>query len=96
MLRTDCLANRSAAHGDIEIPDYAEAMRQFRIFISEANHNQPGNPRELAARIVELTRLQSPPARFVLATMRSNGRMRRSTSSRRRIARSADLARWAT
>lgn len=65
MLRTDFLDDRSAAHGDIDIPDYAEAVKQFRSFIAEANHNQPGDPKALAAHIVELASSDEPPARLV-------------------------------
>jgi NAD(P)-dependent dehydrogenase (short-subunit alcohol dehydrogenase family) len=65
MLRTDFLDDRSAAHGDIDIPDYAEAIKQFRSFIAEANHNQPGDPKALAAYIVELASSDEPPARLI-------------------------------
>lgn len=65
MLRTDFLDDRSATHADIDIPDYAEAMRQFRSFIAEANHNQPGDPQALAAHIVKLALSDAPPPRLV-------------------------------
>ena len=65
MLRTNFLDDRSATHGDIDIPDYAEAVSEFRSFIAEADHNQPGDPKALAARIVELASSEKPPARFV-------------------------------
>ena len=65
MLRTDFLDDRSAAHGDIDVPDYAEAIEQFRSFIAQANHNQPGDPRKLAAKIVVLAAWKEPPARFI-------------------------------
>ena len=65
MLRTDFLDDKSAAHGDIDVPDYAEATRQFRSFIAAANHNQPGDPAVLAERIVSLGMSNEPPARFV-------------------------------
>lgn len=65
MLRTDFLDAGSARHGAIEIADYSEAVSQFRSFISGASGNQPGDPTDLAARIVELAALPSPPQRFV-------------------------------
>lgn len=65
MLRTDFLDDRSAAHGDVEIEDYAEAIEQFRAFIAGANHNQPGDPAALAARIVALATADALPARLV-------------------------------
>lgn len=65
MLRTDFLDNRSANHGDIDISDYTDAVRQFRSFIAEANHNQPGDPAMLASKIVTLASAGDPPARFV-------------------------------
>ncbi|KPQ23665.1 MAG: hypothetical protein HLUCCA13_13015 [Halomonas sp. HL-48] len=65
MLRTDFLDDKSAEHGDIDVPDYAEATRQFRSFIAAANHNQPGDPVMLAERIVSLGMSNKPPARFI-------------------------------
>ncbi|WP_163574982.1 SDR family NAD(P)-dependent oxidoreductase [Halomonas faecis] len=65
MLRTDFLDDKSAAHGDIEVLDYAEATKQFRSFIAAANHNQPGDPTTLAERIVTLGMSNEPPVRFV-------------------------------
>lgn len=65
MLRTDFLDDTSAAHGDIAIADYAEAVSQFRSFIAGANHNQPGDPQALAGRIVDIASQGEPPSRFV-------------------------------
>ena len=65
MLRTDFLDDKSASHGDIEVLDYAEAIDHFRAFIGQANHNQPGDPKKLAATIVTLAGSDQPPARFV-------------------------------
>ena len=92
MLRTDFLDDRSAAHGDIDIPDYAEALSQFRAFIAGANHNQPGDPKALAACIVRLVELDEPPARFVFgddALEWSNGKVNQLKAE---IAWSADFA----
>jgi len=65
MMRTDFLDASSARHGDIDIPDYAEAVAQFQAFIRDANHRQPGDPAALAARIVEMAAMPSVPPRFV-------------------------------
>lgn len=65
MLRTEFLDAGSARHGDIEIADYSEAVSKFRSFIAGASGTQAGDPADLAARIVELAALPSPPARFV-------------------------------
>lgn len=65
MMRTDFLDPSAARHGDIDIPDYAEAVARFEAFIRDANHRQPGDPAALAARIVELAATPSMPPRFV-------------------------------
>lgn len=65
MMRTDFLDASSARHGDVEITDYADAVAQFRSFIEGANHTQPGDPAELAARLVELAASPSVPARLL-------------------------------
>lgn len=95
MLRTDFLDTRSAVHGDIDIPDYAEALRQFRAFIAEANHKQPGDPKALAARIAELARSEAPPARFVFGEDALEWANAKVDQLKAQIARSADLARSA-
>ena len=65
MLNTDFLDNSSVKHGDIEIADYTEAAAQFRSFIEDVNHKQPGDPKVLAAQIAEFVISPSPPARLV-------------------------------
>lgn len=65
MMRTDFLDAGSVRHGDIDIPDYAEAVATFQAYISDANHRQPGDPAALAARIVELAAMPSIPPRFI-------------------------------
>lgn len=65
MMRTDFLDASSARHGDIDIPDYAEAIASFQAFISGANHRQPGDPAALAARIVGMTAASPVPPRLV-------------------------------
>jgi NAD(P)-dependent dehydrogenase (short-subunit alcohol dehydrogenase family) len=65
MLRTDFMDQKSASFGSIDIPDYAEAVEQYRAFVDAANGNQPGDPGLLAARIVALASQDEVPARFV-------------------------------
>ncbi|MBR9764858.1 MAG: SDR family oxidoreductase [Rhodobacteraceae bacterium] len=65
MMRTDFLDASSARHGDIEIADYTEAACQFRAFIEGANHQQPGNPTELARRLARLAGEAEPPKRVL-------------------------------
>lgn len=63
MLRTDFLDRKSASFGSIDIPDYAEAIAQYRAFVDGANGNQPGDPKLLAARIVALVSQGEVPSR---------------------------------
>lgn len=65
MLRTDFMDSKSARFGSIDIPDYAEAIAQYRAFVEGANGNQPGDPKLLAARIVALALLGEVPSRLV-------------------------------
>jgi NAD(P)-dependent dehydrogenase (short-subunit alcohol dehydrogenase family) len=65
MMRTDFLSDRSMRQGGLDVPDYADAVAQFRTFIASANHQQPGDPAQLAARIVALAATPSPPERLV-------------------------------
>ena len=65
MLRTEFMDTRSAGFGSIAIPDYAEAVAQYRAFIDAANGHQPGDPAVLAHRIVSLASLDDAPLRFV-------------------------------
>lgn len=65
MLRTDFMDGKSASFGSIDIPDYADAVAQYRSFVDGANGNQPGNPKLLAARIVELVSQDEVPSRIV-------------------------------
>ncbi|MEN2991157.1 SDR family NAD(P)-dependent oxidoreductase [Tistrella sp. BH-R2-4] len=65
MLRTDFMDSKSARFGSIDIPDYAEAVAQYRAFVDGANGNQPGDPKRLAARIVALASQAEAPSRLV-------------------------------
>jgi NAD(P)-dependent dehydrogenase (short-subunit alcohol dehydrogenase family) len=63
LMRTDFLSDRSMRQGGLDVPDYADAVAQFRTFIASANHQQPGDPAQLAARIVALAATPSPAPR---------------------------------
>lgn len=65
MLRTDFMDRKSASFGSIDIPDYAEAIAQYRAFVDQANGNQPNDPKLLAARIVALASQSEPPSRLI-------------------------------
>jgi NAD(P)-dependent dehydrogenase (short-subunit alcohol dehydrogenase family) len=65
MLRTDFMDRKSASFGSIDIPDYAEAIAQYRAFVDSANGNQPNDPKLLAARIVALASQAEAPPRLV-------------------------------
>lgn len=65
MLRTEFMDPTSARFRSIEIPDYAEAIAQYRAFIGEANGKQPGDPKLLAAQIVALASQGEVPSRFI-------------------------------
>lgn len=65
MMRTEFMDGKSASFGSIDIPDYAEAMAQYRSFLDGANGNQPGDPKLLAARIVALASQDTTPPRLI-------------------------------
>ncbi|WP_226584543.1 SDR family NAD(P)-dependent oxidoreductase [Acuticoccus sediminis] len=65
MLRTDFMDQKSASFGSIHIPDYAEAVAQYRSFVNGANGNQPGDPKRLAAQIVMLASQGEVPSRLI-------------------------------
>jgi NAD(P)-dependent dehydrogenase (short-subunit alcohol dehydrogenase family) len=65
MLRTDFMDEKSASFGTIDIPDYAEAVVQYRAFVEEANGNQPNDPKLLAARIGALASQEEVPSRLI-------------------------------
>lgn len=65
MMKTDFLDQSSMRQGNIDIADYADAVAQFRAFIDNANHRQPGDPSQLAAKLIALADRQDTPERFV-------------------------------
>ena len=90
MLRTDFMDGKSASFGSIEIPDYAEAVAQYRSFVDGANGNQPGDPKLLAARIVALASQDEAPARLVFGDDARRWAGAKVEQLRREIAQSAD------
>ena len=92
MLRTEFLDDSSARHADIEIADYAEAVARFRSFIADANGKQPGDPAELAARIVEIAASPSPPARLVFGDDALQWAAEKINRLKAEVEHSADLA----
>ncbi|WP_207485570.1 SDR family NAD(P)-dependent oxidoreductase [Arenibaculum pallidiluteum] len=90
MLRTDFMDQKSASFGSIDIPDYAEAIAQYRAFVKEANGNQPGDPKLLAARIVALASQGEAPSRFVFGDDARQWASAKVDQMRREIAQSAD------
>lgn len=90
MLRTDFMDASSASFGSIDIPDYAEAVAQYRSFVKQANGNQPGNPKLLAERIVGLASQDQVPARLVFGDDAKQWITAKIDQLRQEIARSAD------
>lgn len=90
MLRTDFMDGKSASFGSIDIPDYAEAIAQYRAFVDAANGNQPGDPNRLAARIVAIALLAEPPSRLVFGDDARQWAGAKVDQLRQEIAQSAD------
>ncbi|MCR4267276.1 SDR family NAD(P)-dependent oxidoreductase [Nitratireductor sp. ZSWI3] len=90
MLRTDFMDGKSARFGSIDIPDYAEAVAQYRAFVDGANGNQPGDPKLLAERIVALASQGEAPARLVFGDDARQWAGAKVDQLRQEIARSAD------
>ncbi|MEN4980893.1 SDR family oxidoreductase [Erwinia billingiae] len=63
--RTDFLDKSSASFGDGDLPDYHKRSEAFRQWHARMNHRQIGDPARLAAAVVTLSRMPSPPQRFV-------------------------------
>lgn len=90
MLRTDFMDRKSARFGSIDIPDYAEAVAQYRAFVEGANGNQPGDPKLLAARIVTLASQDEAPSRLVFGDDARQCASAKIDQLRQEIAESAD------
>lgn len=90
MLRTDFMDGKSASFGSVDIPDYAEAVAQYRAFVDGANGNQPGDPKLLAAQIVALASQGEAPSRLVFGDDARQWAGAKVDQLRQEIARSAD------
>ena len=90
MLRTDFMDQKSASFGSIDIPDYAEAVAQYRAFVDRANGNQPGDPKLLAARIVALASEVGAPLRLIFGEDARQWADAKVDQLRQEIAQSAD------
>ncbi len=90
MLRTDFMDQKSASFGSIDIPDYAEAIAQYRAFVDGANGNQPGDPKKLAAQIVALASQGEVPSRLVFGDDARQWAGAKVDQLRQAIAQSAD------
>lgn len=90
MLRTDFMDGKSASFGTIDIPDYAEAIAQYRAFVEGANGNQPGDPTLLAARIVALVSQDEVPSRLIFGDDARQWAGAKVDQLRQEIAQSAD------
>ena len=90
MLRTDFMDGKSASFGSIDIPDYAEAVAQYRAFVDGANGNQPGDPKLLAARIGALASQGEAPSRLVFGDDARQWAGAKVDQLRQEIAQSAD------
>ena len=65
MMRTNFLDPSTARQGNVEIPDYAEAVESFRSFIEQANGAQQNDPGDLAALIVAEASSPNPTRRLL-------------------------------
>ncbi|WP_242128115.1 SDR family NAD(P)-dependent oxidoreductase [Sphingobium sp. Sx8-8] len=90
MLRTDFMDRKSASFGSIDIPDYAEAIAQYRAFVDEANGNQPNDPSLLAARIVARASQDGLSSRLIFGDDALAWAGAKVDQLRQEIARSAD------
>lgn len=62
--RTDFLDESSLQVGKNIIDDYSETSGQLRQAAASINHNQPGDPRRLAAALITLVDAETPPLRM--------------------------------
>jgi NAD(P)-dependent dehydrogenase (short-subunit alcohol dehydrogenase family) len=90
MLRTDFMDQMSASFGSIDIPDYAEAIAQYRAFVDGASGNQPNDPMVLAARIVALASQAEAPSRLIFGDDARQWAGGKVDQLRKEIAQSAD------
>ena len=64
VFRTDFMDASSIRYGSLALADYAEATAGFRAFTDSMNGKQEGDPKKLAAAIIELAASPQPPLHF--------------------------------
>ena len=68
VFRTEFMDPASVRYGAGQVADYAEATAAFRAFTDTMSGKQAGDPRKLAAAIVELAGTPQPPLHFAAGT----------------------------
>jgi NAD(P)-dependent dehydrogenase (short-subunit alcohol dehydrogenase family) len=63
--RTDFLTGESLRFSGVVVEDYTPRRATVRASFENRNGNQPGDPVRLARAFVELSRVETPPARFL-------------------------------
>lgn len=64
--RTNFLDESSLSRTENIIEDYAETVGAMRDFATQANHNQPGDPKKLADAFIQLAAAENPPVHLLL------------------------------
>jgi NAD(P)-dependent dehydrogenase (short-subunit alcohol dehydrogenase family) len=96
--RTDFLDTSSLLVGTDIIADYEASSGKVRDFAAGMNHNQPGNPEQLATVVVALADTRMPPLRLPLGTdtlqaiAEKNAYVADETRTWERVSRSTDFA----
>jgi NAD(P)-dependent dehydrogenase (short-subunit alcohol dehydrogenase family) len=96
--RTDFLDASSLLVGADIIADYEASSGKVRDFAAGMNHNQPGNPEQLATVVVALADTRMPPLRLPLGTdtlqaiAEKNAYVADETRTWERVSRSTDFA----
>src|SRR5262249_13690947 len=66
--RTDFLSAQSLSSTAVRLDDYADTVGKTRVAAAAANHQQPGDPQQLARVIVQLAAEREPPRRLALGS----------------------------
>lgn len=66
--RTDFLDTSSLSSTALQIGDYADTVGAMRVHAAAANHQQPGNPLQLAKALMVLADMSQPPVRLPLGS----------------------------
>ncbi|MEM5328763.1 oxidoreductase [Paraburkholderia sp. JHI2823] len=96
--RTDFLDASSLAVAPEAIDDYDETSGAVRRKAVQMNHNQPGDPRKLAAALITLVDASNPPLRLALGTdtlaaiAAKNAYVTQETEAWKDLSRSTDFA----